>query len=152
MTTRTFTVEEFLQAAEQNKYPNFNETFISYNNKDYWEKETGDAKPVYACVIGEAFLNLGMVENGIDAAMLSNELRQFTPDIPLPKIIDHEASWHDDTIYYDLDNMSDVINTLNGLKGYQGKKKIAKLVRKHFPNSLDKKITLTPESRYKNVW
>jgi len=130
MATHKFTVEEILQAAEQSKYPNFNEGFI--------QKDSRTGKVVYACVIGEAFLNLGMVPNGISPIDLSDALSNIVPD-------EGSLSLYPSDPYPDtFTNLADFINTVNGYKGYQGKKRIAKLVRKHFSKSLNKTVTIKP--------
>lgn len=131
-----FTVEEILQAAEQGKYPNNNSSFIL---KD---EQTG--KTVAACVIGEAFLNLGMVPNGVNPLDLNNALRYVYPDGGSVSIKNAE--------YYHgvqrFSNLSDFINELNGIKGYQGKKRIPQLVRKYFSKSLNQKVTVTSDNRH----
>lgn len=134
MEIREFTIEEMLQAAEKAKLPNYNHSYIDY---------TTNMKPAFACVIGEAFLNLGFAENGIDAEQLSNTLR----DIRIDGKPFHLKAGYDTDGYIEfscnLDNLSEFINVLNGRRGYSGKKRISKLVRKYFANSLDTKIRVT---------
>lgn len=150
MTTKEFTLEEMLQAVEQSKLPNNNDSFIMYSDNSYITEEgeryyfrysafksrSGPRKPVFACVIGEAFLNLGFAENGIQAAMLSNALSNIKPDNE--EIILKIGRYHE--YFADL---SDFINSLNGIKGYRGKKRIPQLVRKYFSKSLDRVIRVT---------
>lgn len=142
METKEFTIEEMLQAAERATLPNYNGTFITYNEDD-------GVHPVEACVIGEAFLNLGFAENGIDAGHLSDVLAEIPIEIPLIKeytkvkriYLGHEHMLSPESI----NNLSRFINELNGIKGYSGKKRIPKLVRKHFPKSLGIRIRATED-------
>lgn len=144
---RTFTVEEFLQAAEKDKYPNYNDNYIAYE----YDYKTDTSKVIQACVIGEAFLNLGFVENGIDAATLSYALRKIEPDNGHVSIkIKYQGMGYVGHDYkkitlindFDFDNLSDFINELNNYNGWKGKKRVAKAVRKYFSNSLNVEITL----------
>jgi len=141
---KEFTVEEFCQAAEKAKLPNYNQGYIQYLvagdtiDDDYeWiksAKESGEkSKIVQTCVIGEAFLNLGMVPNGTTPMALSDALRVIEPD-------DGEIDLGEDIgIFY---NLSDFINNLNDVPGWKGKKRMAKNIRKYFSKSLDTKIKL----------
>lgn len=135
MKTKEFTIEEMLQAAEKAKLPNYNHTYIDYR---------GDGKPVLACVIGEAFLNLGFAENGIDAMKLSHALLDIPIDGGKPF---HLKAGYDTEGYMDwsvnLYNLSEFINILNGRRGYSGKKRIPMLVRKYFASQLNRKIYVT---------
>lgn len=141
-----FTVEEILSAAEKNKYPNFNNDYIDY---EYTQDNKGgyNKKPVFACVIGEAFLNLGLVENGTDARALSGALRQVIPDDG-QVVLDITTSYKDyysdkmnrNTETFRYDNLSDFINDLNSFNGYRGKKRIARLARKYFSKSLEQVV------------
>lgn len=125
----SFTVEEILAAAEKDQYPNANREFITY--KDIYAEDKSKIK--FACVIGEAFLQLGLVENGIDASHLSYALEVVKPDeIPTVVIADGHP--------LEFDNLSDFINHLNGYSSTRGKKRIVKLVRKHFSKSLEQVV------------
>lgn len=131
---KTFTVEEILQAAEQNNFPNTNDAYLAYTDTVSNWHETPRYKgqqPYKACVIGEAFINLGMVPNGVTPYDLSWALQDVKPDDG--EIVVDEMPFQ---------NLADFINTLNGYKGYRGKKKLPKLARKYFSKSLDQKITL----------
>lgn len=143
MTTKTFTVEEFCQAAEKAIYPNDNDQYIEQQVGDmsfydeyldaieYGERLGEKPKIISACVIGEAFLNLGMVPNGVTPKQLSDALREIKPDGGMVE-----------TVYGDYFDLSEFINTVNGFTGWKGKKRMAKNIRKYFSKSLDKKITL----------
>lgn len=145
METREFTIEEMLQAAEESKLPNFNSSYIAYKD------DVVGKPPVLACVIGEAFLNLGFAENGIDAMKLSHALLDIPIDGGIPF---HIKDGHDTSGYWEyganLHNLSEFINVLNGRKGYSGKKRIPKLVRKYFASQLNRKIRVT-EDRFEVV-
>jgi len=133
----SFTVEEILAAAEQNKYPNTNETYIGY--KETKEGDTDKTRVVEACVIGEAFLNLGLVENGVDASSLSYALARILPDESVIELNVTDSFGYESTQTYR--NLSDFINDLNGYKGYRGKKRIVRLARKYFSRSLNQVVS-----------
>lgn len=134
---KSFTIEEMLQAAEQNKYKNFNDSYIDYG--DGQEKPSPNKRvPVRACVIGEAFLNLGFVPNGLTPYELSYALDNVEPDNG-PFTLEVPTSWGTKRQEH-FSSLSDFINTLNGVKGYAGKKRMAKLVRKYFSKSLKTEI------------
>src|SRR5690349_18215346 len=136
---KSFTVEEFLQAAEQNKFTNTNDAYVAYEDDFSSWHETPRFKgqqPIRACVIGEAFINLGMVPNGITPYDLSWALQNVKPDAE--KIAIDEFTFN---------NLADFINILNGVKGYRGKKNIPKLVRKYFSKSLNQEVTLDTKEK-----
>lgn len=147
-----FTVAEILDAAEKGKYPNNNDSFISY--KVPWSHYPVDIEEVIkdephkvatACVIGEAFLQLGMVENGVDAEALSRALQDVRPDNGSVTIDDADyTTWggHIETNPQTFRNLSDFINNLNSHPRYRGKKRIVKLARKYFSKSLDQVVRL----------
>lgn len=128
----SFTVEEILAAAEKNKYKNTNYTYIGYKEDEVGEQIKDEVTE--ACVIGEAFLNLGLVENGTDASSLSYALAHIIPD---NGVVELDVEGY--TAHYS--NLSTFINELNGYKGYRGKKRIPRLARKYFSQSLDKVVT-----------
>lgn len=137
----SFTVEQILNAAEKNRYKNFNDDYIEYDGVD----EKGNPKVVAACVIGEAFLNLGLVENGTDARMLSDALFNVQPDDGPISITYSHANYTyygpkriEETIAYD--NLSYFINDLNDKGGYRGKKRMVALARKYFSKSLQQVV------------
>lgn len=138
---KTFTLEEFLQAAEQNNFRNTNETYVGYGTNGETPAKKGDL-PTRACVIGEAFINLGFVPNGYTPYGLSTILSAIKPDEG--EII---VSTPNETYsgFSHFNNLADFINALNGVKGYSGKKRIARLIRKHFSQSLDTKIKMVTE-------
>ena len=131
----TFTVEQILQAAEQSNFPNTNDAYVAYKDResDWWEtpRFVGQ-QPYKACVIGEAFINLGMVPNGISPYTLSYALQEVKPDGGTASV--EELTFRD---------LSEFINTLNGIKGYRGKKRIPKLIRKYFSQSLNQKVSIS---------
>lgn len=145
METRLFTVEEMLQAAEQAKLPNYNGTYIDYRYGD-------STTPIQACVIGEAFINLGFVENGVDASSLSFALTNIPIDTPIFKdtvrLKVNYGSWHEEIPPSMVSDLSGFINVLNSYRGYSGKKRIANLVRKHFANHLDTVIAYSEEEGF----
>jgi len=135
MTHYKFTVEEILSAAEQANYPNFNDSFITMEK----------GKVVQACVIGEAFLNLGMVPNGVNPTDLSYALENIKPNDGVARIKNPDYPGSYEPQFLEFETLSDFINELNSIKGYQGKKRLPKLARKYFSESLDKTVTITDE-------
>lgn len=129
-----FTLEELLQAAEKSKYKNYNDSYIEYDHDQYADR--GD-KVTRACFIGEAFLNLGMVENGIDANTLDNALSFIEPDDG-PLLLKNSPLPYKE----EFKNLAQFINVLNYRTGYKTRKQMTKAVRKYFHNALGTVITL----------
>lgn len=120
-----------LQAAEKSQYTNFNLGFLQFRGDRMSDiHHDGKRAVVKACVIGEAFIQLGFVPNGLTPGMLSDALRLIEPD-ESPLFIETI----DGTLTFS--NLSEFINCLNGVKGFTGKKRISRLVRKHFTHSLN---------------
>jgi hypothetical protein len=136
--SKTFTVRQFVEAAEQGKYANYNDSYIQYASGRMETPVDENDKVLRTCVIGEAFLNLGMIPNGYSPYGLSKALQVIKPDNGRVEI----EIGKDKDFSHVYDNLSDFINDLNSYPAYRGKKRMGQLIRKYFSKSMDEKIVL----------